>query len=44
MSFEIIRLEEVSGDIIEYEIDRMEKFYLVSLILGTICLGLGMLV
>jgi len=44
MSFEIIRVENVSGELIEYEIDRMEKFYWVATVLGALLVGIGMII
>lgn len=44
MSFEILRLEETEGKIIEYEVDRMEKFYWVITIIGTLLVGVSMII
>lgn len=41
---EIVRVENVSGELIEYEIDRMERFYWIAVVLGALLLGIGMII
>lgn len=41
---EIIRIEQTQGELIEYEVDRMERFYWIAIVLGALLVGIGMIV